>query len=51
MKIGKRDMRMIESLVKEYCDHFGVDFEKIMSVPFRRIVPVSKRPYGSLYSE
>jgi glutamate synthase domain-containing protein 3 len=51
MKIGKRDMRMIESLVKEYCEHFGVDFEKVMSVPFRRIVPVSKRPYESLYSE
>jgi hypothetical protein len=42
---------MIESLVKEYCEHFGADFEKVMSVPFRRIVPVSKRPYGSLYSE
>jgi glutamate synthase domain-containing protein 3 len=51
MKIGKRDKRIIESLVKEYCDHFGVDFEKVMSVPFRRIVPVSKRPYESLYSE
>jgi glutamate synthase domain-containing protein 3 len=51
MTVGKRDMRTIESLVEEYCAHFGVDFEKVMSVPFRKILPVSKRPYESLYSE
>jgi len=50
MKVGKRDMRTIESLVKEYCEHFGVDFAKVMSMPFRKIVPVSKRPYEALYS-
>ena len=50
MKVGKRDMRMIESLVKEYCEHFGVDYEKILSTPFRKVVPVSKRPYGALYT-
>jgi len=50
MKVGKRDVRMIESLVKEYCEHFGVDYEKILSTPFRKVVPVSKRPYGALYT-
>jgi glutamate synthase domain-containing protein 3 len=50
MKVGKRDLRVIESLVKEYCEHFGVDFEKVMSVKFRKIAPLSKRPYGALYS-
>jgi glutamate synthase domain-containing protein 3 len=50
MKVGKRDSRVIESLVKEYCEHFSVDFEKVMSAQFRKIVPVSKRPYGALYS-
>jgi glutamate synthase domain-containing protein 3 len=50
MKVGKRDSRVIESLVKEYCEHFGVDFEKVMSAKFRKIVPLSKRPYGALYS-
>jgi glutamate synthase domain-containing protein 3 len=50
MKVGKRDMRVIESLVKEYCDHFGVDFKEVMDVKFRKIVPLSKRPYGALYS-
>ena len=50
MKVGKRDTRMIKSLVEEYCSHFGFDYEKVMSRKFRKIVPVSKRPYGELYS-
>ncbi len=50
MKVGKRDSRVIESLVKEYCDHFGADYEKVMNAKFCKIVPVSKRPYGELYS-
>jgi glutamate synthase domain-containing protein 3 len=50
MKVGKRDLRVIEGLVKEFCDNFGGDYEKIMSGTFRKIVPVSKRPYGNLYS-
>jgi glutamate synthase domain-containing protein 3 len=51
MKVGKRDMHVIETLVKEYCEHFGADYEKVMKgSTFRKIVPVSKRPYGNLYS-
>jgi hypothetical protein len=41
---------VIESLAREYCEHFGVDFKKVMSKKFRKIVPLSKRPYGALYS-
>jgi len=50
MKVGKRDTRVIENLVKEFCEHFGADYEKVMSAQFCKIVPVSKRPYGKLYS-
>ncbi len=50
MNVGKRDSRIIEILVKEFCEHFGADYEKIMSGKFHKIVPVSKRPYGQLYS-
>ena len=50
MKVGKRDMQVIESLVKKYCEHFGANFKKVMSKKFRKIVPLSKRPYGALYS-
>ncbi len=50
MKVGKRDARIIETLVEEFCEHFGADYKKVMSTKFHKIVPVSKRPYGELYS-
>ena len=51
MKVGKRDCRMIENLVRQYCDSFDFNFQKVMSNEFHKIVPVSKRPYGKLYSK
>jgi glutamate synthase domain-containing protein 3 len=50
MKVGKRDAKVIEALVREFCDYFGFDYGEVMSKGFRKIVPVSKRPYESLYS-
>ena len=50
MEVGKRDTRIIEGLVKEYCSHFGADSKEILGVKFKKILPVSKRPYEKLYS-
>jgi glutamate synthase domain-containing protein 3 len=50
MNIGKRDKLMIQKIVKEFCNNFDFDFEKIMNEKFHKIVPISKRPYGKLYS-
>ena len=50
MKVGKRDIKKIENLVKEYCKNFGADYEIIMNAKFHKIVPLSKRPYGNLYA-
>jgi glutamate synthase domain-containing protein 3 len=50
MNVGKRDMQVIEGLVKEYCSHFGVDSKEILSKQFKKILPISKRPYEALYS-
>ena len=50
MDVGKRDMRTIEALVNEYCSHFGADPKEILNVKFRKILPVSKRPYEKLFS-
>jgi len=47
---GKRDIKTIEALVKEYCNHFGADPNEIMSRKFKKILPVSKRPYEKLFS-
>jgi glutamate synthase domain-containing protein 3 len=50
MKVGKRDIKVIERLVKGYCEHFGADYNRIMNIKFHKIVPLSKRPYGHLYA-
>ena len=50
MQVGKRDTQVIESLVKEYCSHFGSDPNEILNVKFKKILPVSNRPYEKLYS-
>lgn len=47
---GKRDLRIIANLVREYCDYFGFDYDAIMDEQFYRITPLSKRPYEKLYS-
>jgi len=50
MNVGKRDLKTIEALVNEYCSHFGADPKEILSGKFKKILPVSKRPYEKLYS-
>jgi glutamate synthase domain-containing protein 3 len=50
VRAGKRDMRIISSLVREFCDYFQRDFVEVMSRPFFKITPISKRPYGNMYS-
>jgi len=50
MNTGIRDNRIIKNLVQDYCTNFNLDFDKIMNDRFFKIVPISKRPYGELYS-
>jgi glutamate synthase domain-containing protein 3 len=50
LPVGKRDMAIIERLVKEYGIHFGVDPAKILSSTFKKILPISSRPYEKLYT-
>jgi glutamate synthase domain-containing protein 3 len=50
LPVGKRDMQVIEGLVKEYCSSFSVDPKIILGGKFKKILPLSKRPYEKLYS-
>ena len=50
LPVGKRDMQTIESLVNEYCSNFGADPKAILNSNFKKILPLSKRPYEKLYS-
>jgi len=50
-KTGKRDMRVIEALVCEFCGYFSNDYSEVMRKQFYKITPVSKRPYEKLYAQ
>jgi glutamate synthase domain-containing protein 3 len=47
---NEKDMQVIEGLVKEYAGFFGVDAKKILDGKFKKITPLSSRPYAKLYS-
>ena len=36
--------------VKNYCKYFVADFDKIMKKGFRKLIPVTSRPYANLYT-
>ncbi len=48
--VGKRDMAVITHLVNEYCSYFGGDPKAILNHKFKKILPLSSRPYAKLFS-
>jgi glutamate synthase domain-containing protein 3 len=50
MDVNNNDLTIIKSLVKEYCDNFDADLDNIMERKYQKIVPVSHRPYGTVYA-
>ena len=44
------DMADLTPVLKEYCEDLGMDLDEVLSVPFTKLVPVSHRPYGKLYT-
>ncbi len=46
----KEDRRFIEGLVTDYAKYFNVDAKDALEDTFKKMVPVSSRPYGTLYT-
>ncbi|HET6350708.1 MAG TPA: hypothetical protein VFG89_01080 [Coriobacteriia bacterium] len=44
------DIASIKPILADYCEAFGMDLDEVLSVPFTRLVPISHRPYGKLYT-
>lgn len=58
-KIGKEcgvfvatdeDIARVHPILREFCACFDMEIEEVLAVPFTRLVPVSHRPYGKLYT-
>lgn len=46
----EEEMAKLRPLLEEYCAAVGFDLDEVLSVPFTKIVPISHRPYGKLYT-
>jgi len=44
------DFARLRPILEEYCGHFDMDVDEVLSVPFTKLVPISHRPYGKLYT-
>jgi glutamate synthase domain-containing protein 3 len=49
-ELDEDDKKRLSGLVREYCDHFGGDFDEIMGGRFIKLTPKSHRPYGNMYT-
>jgi glutamate synthase domain-containing protein 3 len=49
-EINEEDEKTLEKLLREYAEDFQLDYEEIRSRPFKKLIPISHRPYGKLYA-
>jgi glutamate synthase domain-containing protein 3 len=49
-EIAPGERRKLEAVLKEYCADVGYDLAEVLSEPFVKLYPFSKRPYGKLYA-
>jgi glutamate synthase domain-containing protein 3 len=48
--VNNNDLTMIKSLAKEYCTNFNANIDNVMERKYQKIIPVSHRPYGTVYA-
>ncbi len=48
--LDQEDNRLVEGLVKEFAAHFDCKVDEVLGGRFRKLIPVSSRPYGDLYA-
>ena len=44
------DIKALRPVLEDYCACYGMDIEEVLSEPFTKLVPISHRPYGKLYT-
>jgi glutamate synthase domain-containing protein 3 len=49
-EIKPKDKRILEKLIKEFCEHFSAPEELIYEKSFTKVIAGSSRPYASFYS-
>ncbi|MBI5809930.1 MAG: hypothetical protein HZB21_01885 [Deltaproteobacteria bacterium] len=50
LDIDEEDMKTLRESLTEYCSDLGLKLDDIMKKGFKKLLPVSLRPYGNLYA-
>ncbi len=48
--LDEKDKKELDGYIKNYCKYFNADYETIMQKPFKKLIPISSRPYANLYT-
>ena len=48
--IEQADTWLLRQYVGEYVECFGGDLDALLEIPFTKLIPLTKRPYGRLYA-
>lgn len=48
--LNEEDWKILYRLVREFCACFKFDADKILEQSFKKVIPLSHRPYGRLYA-
>lgn len=47
--LNQKDRAELEEYIRKYCRYFNGDYDEIMKKPFKKLTPVSTRPYANMY--
>jgi glutamate synthase domain-containing protein 3 len=50
MDPDEKDIKLLKGYLTEFCNDFNLDLDEVMKKPFKKLIPVSLRPYGNLYA-
>lgn len=51
VELTEEDRNLVEDYVRRFAGYFKMDAGAILDVPFRKLIPYNKRPYGNLYAK
>lgn len=46
----EEDMKVLKESLTDFCKDLGLNYDEIMKKSFKKLAPVSARPYGNLYA-
>jgi glutamate synthase domain-containing protein 3 len=49
-ELEENDVALLKPIIEEFCSYFNFNIDEVLAGEFKKIVPLSTRPYGKLYT-